>query len=34
MSKWNEPPTKRDWIIGCAIFTVAVSAMILWMPRF
>lgn len=31
--RWNEPPTKADWIVGCVIFTIIAGLMILYLPR-
>lgn len=30
---WNDPPTKLEWIVGSAIATLIIAAMVIFLPH-
>jgi len=32
--KWNEPPTKNEFVVMVAIWTIVMCAAIIWQPHF
>ncbi len=31
---WTDPPTKKEWVVGTVLVTIAIAAMILLAPLF